>query len=821
MGKLTLRKFIGIAVLSTLGAAGLEAADVTGSNPTVDPTIGTQLPPTFDANMAQQLSASLGSCFNVGGQIQGIGDALQGKAVNPNGSCGPDEVPGMGRASCREFENAAGAFDEAKYAKKEEKLKQVEAAISCKKAKFDGLQQEVSCMMNQAQALQSQISSLQTHFQNNIQRMQSDVAIIKAAEEDRKGQLEDVTNKLGGNKNNGAQGLLALKEKTQQLVNQQMPAQILKVREGFKQVEQLRKGLEEQVATRKISLTNECFSTRSGPGFQCVPNGPPVSVREYVLCRFEQNQNLGEGGVIERNEMISRQAAARRGELQAVLDSILGDSAKTLMPDPRNPNGPPQNLNQAVTILTVQDIESQYGDKLASFNGKGLNIHDFVMGQMRGCFARAEKVVARERKMASSPVGVAEATFKQQERATQSEINSMIETYSQQFSENMAGLTGNHMPLNTSACKSANPNTQINCLEDIRRNMEGLLNGNVPQSTMNINLPAQDPKRLIRFSCQGLSGCVTALQNISTGLDREVKRLGQFKKDYVLKANQNVENFANSMARTLSPQSGMLQEKIKQLNAKLGALGVRPINLKPLQGEKLEKDEDGLPQTPKNVLALVGSQMTPPMVDMHGEEFSRGMEEIAKGTEKLGEKSARLAEAAQELAEAKATCQGAMLAKARERIMKKFEKANECAKTYDGCKVIHDLAGNGKLSLLTGDLTDILGGSDDFDADSALDSGVGDCMSDSSSKMSEYERIRGEIARLKDQKKGMTSKDDATALTNINSQITDLEKEQKDLFGGGTASNCGSLGSVSEFASKEFDRERDGHHGRSSAGSAR
>lgn len=723
------------------GDEGLNRGSAVSDTIVGDPRVGKQLAPNFfDPAVAQQMSASITSCSssNIAPALNQIGDALLGKPVSTTtgADCGDESAPEVG--SCESFKSGS-QYDPARVEDLRRKFDGALSALSCKKGKLDGAQSQISCLMNQSSALQAQIQALNKDFSENIQRAQRDVATINSVLKEREAQLEETNKHLQGDPESGRKGLLQLKQETEKLVNEQMPQQIQAAREKYKDIENARKGLEEQIVNRRMQLTNDCFSERSSPSFKCTPNGAPVSIREYILCRFEQNQQLGEKGQIERNQILADQAASRKRALESVLNGILGDSAGTLKIDPqKDPAGANAAMSKPVTITSIQDVETQYGNSLRKFNGKGLDIHGFVMGQMRSCFQRADKVIGRERKLASSAIGVADFTLKKQEREANEFANTLVEGYSQQWRENLAGLTGQNLPLNTQACNGGNPGVKVACLEDIRKNMTGLLNGNTPNSTMNLMIigtragnttgTASDPSSIINLKCQGLAGCVTALQNVSTNLNREKKRVADFKKDYVLKAKQSVDKFAKQMAAIMSPQSAKLEAQLQQLNASLASVGASPIHLKSLASEELELDEDGLPKPPKNVLAYVGSQVNPPLKDMGDGALSEGMANIAQVNKQLERKRERLAESRNRLETQVAGCQQQSFASLLQKLKTEADKVADC-KGRDFCR---RYAEGGELQRLISSVQDATSGlSESFtstnDIDVTLNAGYENC----------------------------------------------------------------------------------------------
>lgn len=629
------------------------------------------LPPAF--NVAQQagLATIFSSCQGPIGQIgtalqeagtaigsggsltSGLG-ALGGIGVSMNTVCPSAATPG--EPKCEDFSSAAG-FDRTRFQSFLSQLTLARSSAVCEKAKIEAIRAEITCLQAQAQALAQQIATLQQVYVTNINRMQQDVAQIKQVEADRAAQLEDVNQRLNGGAAGGQVGLLETKRKIEELIGQ-MPTEVLEVRQKFENLQKSRQALEEQIQTQTMAKAGECFKTRTQSNFRCSRNGPPVSALEYVKCRFEQNQFLGEEGVIERDKATENRAKGNAQALASVLDTMLADMP-TVTRLPADPEAALQEQQQNTNILSAADIESQYGDSLASFNGQGLDIHDFVTKAMGLCIQRAARETSRDRKRTNSAIGVTQLRIKQEEEQVNRLVDERLQKYSNNFSDAMQALTGQSLPLNTSACVAGNPSTQIGCLEDMKSNMQGLLSGTSRNSAVSMNIRGSLPATNISFSCNGLNGCISKLQNVSRNLDTEKTRLKSFREDYVLKAKQSVDRFTKTMAQTMSGQNAALKARMDALNSAMSSMGASPVDIQPIAAEEPQFDEDGLPLPPTNVLALIGSQMNPPMLDVVGNNFSSGLSGLSTKQEDIDRRMGEVASRETTARGLAARCEGA------------------------------------------------------------------------------------------------------------------------------------------------------------------
>jgi len=516
------------------------------------------------------------------------------------------------------------------------------ASITCRKNLIQSASNELKCLADQAQRLSEAAGSLTNTYAQNIARMEQDVHKLTEIEEDRDSQIKDAEMKLKGDPQGGAPGLLKLQEQTLAMTAA-MPAEVQKVKEAHEEIKRARKGLEEQAQKRTMTLASQCLNERPEATYQCVPNGPPVSAKEYVLCRFEQNQYIGKDGRLERPDLASESTKAKakgqRAALESLLNNMMGEA-------PLKPGSAPQaEGDHPVTIMTVADIEMQYGDKLAAFNGKGLDIHDFVIKSAGSCFQRAQVAVGRERKRSSSGAGQEEAKIKQMERTASTEVNNLLNKYSQQYSDNMAGMTGMHLPLNVSACRKSKPETQAGCLEDIKTNLDRQLSGDHGNSQMKIEIRGRNSAGTIRTTCSGINGCIRSMQAVVKNLNTDKARWSKFKKQYVMAAKQNVQAYTKQMAAMLSPQSQMLQARIRALNGQLSVLGggVQQIQTQPMRTEQLQFDpETGLPKPPENSLALIAGSVNPPLMDMNAGAFTSAAQGFGAANQDLDQKAVQI-----------------------------------------------------------------------------------------------------------------------------------------------------------------------------------
>ena len=581
---------------------------------TIQTSCNMSMIPTAVQGLASAFSGD--ACSSLGGKL-GAGISVLGGTFSMNTSCPPvGKLPEMG--SCAEL-NAIG---------KDAFLGNVCTAISglsCRKGKMDAIKGEVDCLAQQANLINQQLSQLQQAFTLNIQQMQKDVAQLDLEIKDREAQVLDINDKLNGR--DGAKGLLELNQSTQQTVVS-LPSQIEQIRLQEKGLSDERKKFENDVDTRTMGLVDQCFNSQRKAGFQCERNGPPVTAREYALCRLQQESQVGVGGELRTDKAFQEKAASQRAALDSVFQDIFGAGAA-----PDGAQGLESGVQELRGIRSSSDFSQKYGSSLGAFNKQGLNIQQFVTQEFGRCLKDAQSQVDREKKSKDKELGQKISELDNLERKIKSDAQSSLSMLSQQFSDAMGGLTGTPIALNVNACRNATTASQVSCLDDARRAMEELQRGTNFQMTIQGNNPAKN----VSFACTGLEGCVKAMQNASKNIERDKVQFETFKQNYVMKAKQDTEAFRNSMRQMLSPYSAQVSARLQAINGSLAGIGIGSgVEIPQLDAEEFEFDENGLPLPPKSILHAIGGGMTPPLLDVTSGNFSSGVSSIADGIKDIG-----------------------------------------------------------------------------------------------------------------------------------------------------------------------------------------
>jgi hypothetical protein len=674
---------------------------------------------SFNAMQTSALASLYGSC-----QAQAYGGAL-GLAV----SCfaaPPGDLKDISKsASCEAF-SSGGSFSVQLADKRLSQLQELEKGIGCQKAKVEGVRGQLQCLSGQASALAAQIASLATEYQTNLTRMQGDIAQLNAQIRDRKEQDKEVLSRINGDSESGRGGLRQAKDSIERKLAE-MPQILASVQRGNRSIETEKNILEEQVANRTIALTKDCFDAKTDASYRCEKNGPPVKLKDYVLCRFEQNQFIGNQDSVENSELNRARASGRREGLKQLLDEMFAES----------PNQKSVDLNTTTgqsSTLSFADIEKRFKKRLQGFDGKKLSISSFVLGNASACFKKAANDVKRERRMSSTEIGKAQRKIKDDEDALDAQVRKQFQDYNQAYVEALQPLTGMNFPLSLTLCERGNSKVRERCLKQIEEAIRGNLMGNTPQSEIAMSIPANKPENIINFTCRGINGCLTGLQNISTKLKQEVIKAKSFKTDYVLKANQSIEQFTQRMATALGTQNQAVKSKIDELNAALAGLGVKgTIKVDPVSAESFEKDgkpgEDddssmgGLYKMPKNLMDLVGGKMSPPLLDVKSSSFEDALEGIAKESDELKDRQTQITEAIDKISVLRTECLAKEEEKAQDSLKSQLSQIASCSRSVNFCAT----GGSDRLQELLNSINEITEVRGDRDITGPLDRGISQC----------------------------------------------------------------------------------------------
>ena len=182
-----------------------------------------------------------------------------------------------------------------------------------------------------------------------------------------------------------------------------------------------------------------------------------------------------------------------------------------------------------------------------------------------------------------------------------------------QYDQITKELSGLSLPVDPSACYNRTPVQQIQCLDDLQTNMVGLFKGTGPNSSYVINVPGVLPQHNINFQCQGINGCTNAYQQFYDAVDREVKRVGNYKKDFVTKSNSNLNQITSQIQGQAATYMKTVKDYASKVNQTLMSLSVdATLKLsagapeKPTYGGSTTNDGTKLMDAPSDMASFLG-----------------------------------------------------------------------------------------------------------------------------------------------------------------------------------------------------------------------
>ncbi len=508
-------------------------------------------------------------------------------------------------------------------------LKNAYCTIQCEENKAQAIQQELKCIQSMGQSLTAQASSLTGLYQSAIQLAQKQVMAYTQAFQDDATKATQIGQILSGGDQGGSPGgtggLLAMKAQTQQALAA-MPQEIQQIQNDQKNYIQNQNTLNSFIQTRTAGLMSNCFNNQPIASYQCVPNGPPVTAAAYLQCRYEQSKVIGSNGMVQVNNIVQGQAQAGSQALAALIGQIQANmptSSTAAIPTGANDLAS-GNTNNSFLISTPTDVTTYYGAQLSNYSIGSVNASTFVSGVMNYCYNMAVNTVSSEKSNAGSAIGVQLNNLQTLQNNVNAEITQEYQKFSQLYSDNMGALSGQSLPMNAAACVSGPTQNRINCLQNVQTEMQGLLVGTAPDSAMTLQIRGNNPATYNTIRCNGINGCITALQNGQRNIKADQATLTSTSQKYVLQQNQQIENFTKTMASQMSIQSSMINQQINSLNQALTSLGGQPLQVRPIQGEQLQKDSTGLYVAPRNSLNAIASFVQPPLPDLNNSMFLAG-----------------------------------------------------------------------------------------------------------------------------------------------------------------------------------------------------
>mgnify|MGYP001585301732 CR=1 FL=1 len=607
-------------------------------------------------------------------------------------------------------------------------LKTADQVNKCKTAKATAAKGELQCLTNAAQILDSQMSQLQESYTQAMQRNSTAVSQLTSMEADRKGQQDEVKKRLMGDPN-GKPGLRQLLDKSQGMLAA-MDAEVTQLDSMVKDSKTARGKLAELYSQKVGAEAQNCFSQKQDSRYLCDTLRPGENRPEqafnsgcakgtacdWLMCRYWENQHLV-GGKLDRSQKAKEDAKNSAKILNGIFSSIMNEMPKA------NKNAADYLMTMRdnfSTIKTSADVEKAFGSQLSGLDGRGFDIRGNTVNILKSCFSDANRRVAREKDNPGTALYEARIGADKGDQVLQGTVNNLLTRYQSQWQDNMSGLTGLNLPLDVGRCRSSTPDVQLGCVKQFRGNMEALISGTpangIPVGGIQMQIRGTKAENTISFTCQGLKGCVTALENTDRNLSEEVKRVGDFKRNYILQANNSVDAFTKRVAAMLGPQMRDLDARLKAINTSLGSLGARGIDIQLKTGRNFTKDEDGLYQmsgggrggsgTTTIQDAIAASQ---PYLDVKGNNFADSISSLGEATNKFQEENTKIAMSIGKLQGLETTCRKEIAGQLGATMATSADAVAACASEFEFCQEQSGVRDGGSIWDLANTISDAPG----------------------------------------------------------------------------------------------------------------
>lgn len=518
-------------------------------------------------------------------------------------------------------------------------------SYNCQKGKLNMISSELSCLQTKASGLTAFVESMGGFFAQQMQPAIQYVQASKSFEQDVTAQVNQAGEKLNGNRQVGKKGLLQLQEDARKM-QEEMPAQVNEVNEQFAAIVEQEKQLKEMQEIRTAQAALGCFQNKVEANYVCSPGTPPVKIDEYIKCRCAQSELLAKDGKrIETSGKASleKKSLAKAAEVDAVVKAMIEGFPKDGVGGGKNEQAY-DGGSRPYQVLTMEDFSNAFLPRFRALSCRGLNVEGFVKNAMARCFAAEGGKVGAELKRSSSTLGQFKYRIEAQRRLTNAKTTQLFDRYRQTLTDIKTALVGQDMPFTTLAdlgipngnlnfCKNAKPDVQKECLQRMMGGMDSLLSGTAPNSSTVLTMKGTSSQSQI--SCNGLNGCITAMQSFVQEGQTVVQKTQNDRKQQVQMFNQKANEWVKQQQGMVSAQNQALASEVAKINALLASLGVSgDVNFKTKKGGKLETDSemDGLVMAPENMGELLG------VADLQPGSFSGALSGISKKSGELDEK---------------------------------------------------------------------------------------------------------------------------------------------------------------------------------------
>jgi hypothetical protein len=811
-------------ILGLLATPGVQGADPSSAYTPFTPTANF-------ANLQSVQSLSLGNaytnCFQIGaGQLDPLASSIveltTGRDLNKKGaklSCSKIKAD-----SCSlSYSNGTPSCPSDKGKSTVETLfkkiiDQTNDAGCCAKAKSTQLKEalkELSCINSANDMIASQIKSVQTDMQNMFQQAEKLVTQIDGVTTDRVNQMAFIQSKLGGDKDSGNGGLLELQKQLSKVVPEDLPKAVGAFENQLTAFNQQQQVFQQRIQNQKMARARECFTTPD-PQYVCKVNSTETcSFQQLIEEKFKELSRTKNGRLVTTNSSLNATVESKKAQLHALLQTIFSNMASDTQLAPITPEEVQAEIKKAgiqYRIKTPQDLQSLYATQLAQFNIPGANfdVTKLVMNMFENCYEDAQAKLNQDMSDSTSIYSQSVGSMEAGKKNVRDAFTQFYKGYGDMYSK-LWSTFGQTAPLDTSACSSANTPLagMMQCAKDLQKNLEGAYNGNTANSSVTVAVKGSstNPITSFTFTCNGVNGCITKMQNLTTNLKTETQTLDKTKREKIQEANQSFDTLKSRFRDQLSGQTRELNKRITTLKAILAQNGVgESLNIQSIEKMGMEKtstkdsagnEYPGLYKMPDNLLAAIGGDLDPPLINPAAGSFDGARQGVNQALANDSNIENQVINQLTSLDNAKSDCLKAIDEK---KMAKKVgagkQIITECSKYADWCE---GAGGKSTLERFMKDFSDLLTDKekedlpDLSDVSGIVSSGVAACAQSSKKlqayKTEEQNLTSVELPKCEEQSKNEKTADAAqSCLTRVNTRLQQIKTEMAGLESSDTGS---------------------------------
>lgn len=464
----------------------------------------------------------------------------------------------------------------------------------CKYSAAQAIQNKVSCLQKLSSNIEAATGTFDSQFSKNVSIWKEQMTTFDAAINDDVTKLQMSTDRLQ-KVNDGIQKLQAL--------TATMPAEIA----GLKEAQHLQlnhaTSANRSVQILQNQLIGDCLSKNTNTAYKCTPEGPTVSITDYIACKVGNQGYLGTNGRVQRDATTSQTAQRTQLSAQALLDHFIS-KFPTIGQFPTDPKDVTTYGNQPQLPLSVMLSQSR---GLQNFSmGSGVSAYSFLASAVQYCQREAEVNVQNQQSSPMSSIGQLNSNIQIEANQVQQQYKTLLSNYQNMYVDAISAVTGQsaNLALGSGCSAEKTPSAQAYanqtaCLKSIENIEKNLLMGSGEQTRIKFPIAGTGTPgaKNIQVECQGLKGCAASLTTLNQKLTTLKASHEQQKISYAAKTVSMTEAYIEQAANSLKGPSTILATGMRELTTALSGMGINMNN--PIKGSRapsgVQLDQNGIP----------------------------------------------------------------------------------------------------------------------------------------------------------------------------------------------------------------------------------